>query len=220
MPDLICLIPNHGYADETSVFVSWLGGIFFVHDPDQNSFKLEVTVDGDIVQFTDTITDGFVREDNEDATVTITELDHLEGENVVVTSGGSFIGLFLVEDGSITLNSPLTTYQVGLPYIMKVRTMRLSNPQEGATVQSRIKRIDRTVVRFIRSLGGQAGQEYAGVEYLQNIEATFSDESQDTPPNNRLTQGGFSEDAYTTIISSDPVPFTVLATIVDVEIEK
>ena len=228
MADLIVYIPNHGYSISDTIFVSMLDANFFVRDGDNDpaidadSFKISTDdTDNNIVQFTETITDGFVREvDVSAGTTTISGLDHLEGETVIVTSAGSVAGTETVSGGEIIIGSLAFTYQVGLLYKMKVRTMRLSIPQEGATVQSRIKRIDRTVVRFIRSLGGQAGQEYAGVEHLQNVEATFSAESQDTTPNNRLAQGGFSEDAYTTIISSDPVPFTVLATIVDVEIEK
>ena len=228
MPDLILYIPNHGYSISDTIFVSWLDANFFVRDDDNDpaidadSFKISTNdSDGNIVQFTETITDGFVREvDVSVGTTTISGLDHLEGETVIITSAGSVVGTETVSGGEVTIGSDVFTYQVGLLYKMKVRTMRLSIPQEGATVQSRIKKINRTVVRFIRSLSGKAGQEYAGVEHLQNIEATFSAEAQDTLPNNRLAKGGFSEDAYTTITSNDPVPFTVLATIVDVEVEK
>lgn len=228
MPDLLLYIPNHGYSISDTIFVSWLNTNFYVRDPDNDpaigadSFKISTDdSDDNLVQFSETITNGFVREvDVSAGTTTISGLGHLEGETVIVTSAGSIAGVETVSGGEVTIGNDVFTYQVGLLYKMKVRTMRLSIPQEGATVQSRIKKITRTVVRFIRSLGGQAGQEYAGVEHLQNMEATFSAESQDTPPNNRLAQGGFSEDAYTTIISNDPVPFTVLATIVDVEIEK
>ncbi len=228
MSDLLLYIPNHGYSISDTIYVSWLDANVYVRDDDNdpaisaNSFKISTDdSDNNLIQFTETITDGFVREvDLAAETATITGLDHLEGETVIVTSGGSVVGTETVSGGAITIGTSVFTYQVGLLYKMKVRTMRLSIPQEGATVQSRIKQILRTVVRFIRSLGGEAGQEYAGVEHLQNIEATFSAEAQDTLPNNRLAQGGFSEDAYTTIVSSDPVPFTVLATIVDVEVEK
>ena len=75
-------------------------------------------------------------------------------------------------------------------------------------------------MRYIRSVGGKAGQEYDGVEYLGDINATFSTASQDTPKDNRLTFGGFSEDAYTIIVSDEPLPFTVIATIVTVEVER
>ena len=150
------------------------------------------------------------------ATTTITGLDHLEGETVAVFADGLVQDTKVVASGQIMIVSA-STVQVGLPYTMKVRTMRLAVP-ESQTLQTRIKRVSKTAVRFIRSLLGSAGQEYAGVEYLQDLNATFSNKSKDNDPDTRLAQGGFSEDAFTTIVSDDPVPFTVLATIIDVEI--
>ena len=160
------------------------------------------------------------------AASTMTGGTHLIGETVAVFADGvvfdnavvSGAGEIILKKATVTTTA--STVQWGIPYTMKVRTMRHSIPQEGTTIQSRIKRITRTTIRYIRSLLGTAGQEYAGIEYLQPIKATFSTQAQDTEPNNRLAQGGFSEDAFTTIISSDPVPFTALAAIIDVEVEK
>jgi hypothetical protein len=218
MPDLIILIPNHGYSESDQVFVSWLDARYYVRDEDVNSFKISTDdSDSNIVQFTETITDGFVRLDDGTGTATITGLDHLEGRLVTVTSGGEIIGSSTVVDGSVTLQSEVTTFQVGLPYTMKVRTMRLSVPQDGGTLQTRIKRINETTVRYIRTKGGKAGQEYGGVEYLTDMDTTFSTESKD---DTHLTKGGFTEDAYTVITSDDPFPCTVLSTIVSFEVEE
>jgi hypothetical protein len=219
MPDLICYIPNHGYSNDDNIYVSWLDTNYYVSDKDANSFKLATTSGGaTLVQFTETITEGFVREVAVTGVTTISGLEHLEGKMVKVTAGGNVVGTEIVSNGSITLATTVYTYQVGIPYKMKARTMRLAVPPPN-TIQTRIKRINRTVVRYIRSLLGKAGQEYDGVEYLGDIGATFSTESQDTPKDNRLTSGGFSEDAYTVIVSEEPVPFTCLATIIDVEVE-
>lgn len=151
---------------------------------------------------------------------------HLKGETVSVFADGVVFddAVANVSTGVVTLKldtvaTNAEVVQLGIPYTMKVRTMRLSLPQ-SPTVQTRIKRIHSTVVRYIRSLLGSAGQEYGGTEYLQPIEATYSTESQDTPQDNRLTKGGFTEDAYTVIVSDKPVPFTCLATIVSAEIEE
>lgn len=219
MSDLICYIPNHGYSDDDPIYISWLDANYYVSDKDNDSFKLATTSGGAIlIQFTETITDGFVREiDVAAETVTISGLDYLEGETVKVTAGGSVVGTEVVSNGSITITSSVFTYQVGLSYKMKVRTMRLSVPQEGNTFQTRIKRIHETVVRYIRSKFGRAGQEYGGVEYLSDLDTTFSTISQD---NTKLTKGGFSEDAYTVVTSDEPVPFTVLATIISFEVEE
>ncbi len=218
MPDLLCYIPNHGYSDDDQIYVSWLNANYYVSDKDSNSFKLATTSGGStLIQFTETVTDGFVREVSVSGVTTISGLDHLEGETVKVTAGGSVVGTEVVSSGSITISSSVFTYQVGLPYKMKVRTMRLSVPQEGNTLQTRIKRIHETVVRYIRSKLGRAGQEYDGTEYLSDLDTTFSTRSQD---DTKPTKGGFSEDAYTVVTSDDPVPFTVLATIISFEVEE
>ena len=160
------------------------------------------------------------------AASTMTGGTHLIGETVAVFADGVVFDNAVVDgsgeivlklDGVITTAS---TVQWGIPYTMKVRTMRLSVPQDGNTIQTRIKRIHSVVVRFIRSLLGSAGQEYGGIEYLQDLQATFSDEAQDTEASKRLAKGGLSEDAYVTIVSSDPVPFTILSTVTSFEIEE
>lgn len=218
MPDLILHIPNHGYSNADKLFISWLDDNFFVSDKDDNTFKLATESGGSVlVQFSETIIDGFVREVTETGVTTISGLDHLEGETVKITSGGSIVGTEVVSGGAVTVSTEVFTYQVGLPYKMKVRSMRLSVPQEGTTLQTRIKRIHETVVRYIRSLMGKAGQEYDGIEYLTNLDTTFSVESQD---DTKPTKGGFSEDAYTVVTSDEPLPFTLLATIVSFEVEE
>ena len=160
------------------------------------------------------------------ATSTVTAA-HLKGKTLAVFADGQAFdnavadastgAIILQKNGTTTTAS---TIQYGLPYTMKVRTMRLAIPPGETTLQTRIKRINSVVVRFIRSLLGSAGQEYDSTKYLQDLSATFSNDSQDTGEDERLAQGGFSEDAYTTIISDDPVPFTVLSTIVSFEVEE
>jgi len=221
MADLIIYLPNHGYSTSDTVYVSWLDDNFFVRDTGTDSFKVSADdSDNNLVEFTETITGGFIREvDTSVGTSTISGLDHLEGELVKVTSGGLVVGTETVLNGSITIASDVFTYQVGLPFKMKVRTMRLSVPQDTGTLQSKIKRIDNTVVRHIRSISGKSGVEYEGTEYLTDLETEFSTDSADNTPDTRLSSGGFNEDAYTVVTSDEPLPFTLLATIVSVEVE-
>lgn len=218
MPDLICYIPNHGYSNDDPIYVSWLDENYFVSDKGDDSFKLATTSGGaTLVQFTETVTDGFVREVAGSGSTTITGLDHLEGETVKLTSGGSVVATEVVSNGAITVSSAVFTYQVGLPYKMKIRTMRLSVPQEGNTIQARITRVHEIVVRYIRSKFGKAGQEYGGVEYLADLDTTFSVNSQD---DTKSIDSGFNEEAYTVVTSSEPVPFTLLSTIISFEVEE
>ena len=218
MADLICYLPAHGYSDDEPIFVSWLGGTYYVYNKDTNSFKLAVSVGGDLVQYTETITDGFVRyvDTTGGLITTITGLEHLEGETVYVMSGGSLVGSYPVSGGSITLPEGVYSYQVGLPYAMKVKTTRLEIPNSSG-IQSRIKNINELVVRHVKSGGGQAGQEKNGVEYLNDLECTYSKKSDDATVNVR---GGFNDDGYIVVKSTDPYPMTVLATIVSFSVDE
>ena len=207
MSDLICLIPNHGYADELAVFVSWLNGIFFVHDPDQNSFKLEESVDGVVVQFTGTITDGFVREDAETASSTITGLDHLEGETVAVTSGGKLIGSFVVSNGQISMSSSLTTFQVGKTYTSTLTPMDLDIEGTGLATT---KRINRIIVNVIDTVGGEIGPDVNNMKTIVSGTDTFTGLVEIPIP------GGYSRDTDITVTQKTPLPMTVLSLTYDI----
>ena len=153
-----------------------------------------------------------------------TGIDHLVGETVSVFADGVVFDDAIVNaNGYIDLKKATvitgaSVVQVGLPYTMKVRSMRLAVPQTPHALQAKIKRVTSVTIRYIRSLLGSAGTEISGTEFLTDIVATYNTDSRDTPVNNRGTQGGFNEDAYTVILSDDPVPFTALAAITEVEI--
>ena len=213
MADLIVLMPNHGYADNTALFCSWLGGTFNVDDPTADSFKLTDGAAGTNVEHTTTVIDGFVREVSTGITE-ITGLGHLEGQSVYVTADGELVGLFTVTNGAITVLAEIFTYQVGKAFGYKVKTMRFAVPG-GRNVQTRIKRISETSLRYIRSKGGQAGQEYDDTEYVGDLDTTFSTKSKDV---SILTKGGFSEDGVSIIKGSLPFPFTGLGLVTEVEI--
>jgi hypothetical protein len=231
MPDLICLIPSHGYADDTPVTVSWLGsGIYYITDSDiattNKSFKLAESIGGSVVQYTVDVTEGFVREDTGTGVTTIRGLDHLEGQFVTVTSGGEVIGGFTVSGGTITLTSELTTYQAGLPYTCKIRTTRLASPQAGDALQGRVKKINRSVVRYSKSKEGKGGQEYpvqsnAGeqvmTEFMSDLNMQFDTDSRDSVV---PVSGGMATEGYSTIISELPHPMTIISNVIDFSVEE
>jgi len=230
MADLIVYIPNHGYEDGVSadnVYVSWLDENRYIADSTVDSFKLSSTQGGvDYEPFVDTVTNGFVRLTTDTGVTTIYGLDHLEGQTVTVTSGGNRVGSYIVADGAITLTQELTTFQVGLPYSAKIRTTRLAVPQTGSALQGQIKRIDRSVVRYLKTKEGKAGQEYrvnqvSGespfVEFTSDMEAVFDRESRDSKV---PVQGGFDSDSYSIVKSDAPFPMTTLAIVVDFTIDE
>ena len=213
---LIIYLPNHGFSPDDPVYCSWIDQYLYINDADQDSFVLKDS-SGNIISYTEEVKTGFVRKYNASSgKTTIGGLAHLNGKSVYVTSGGEIVGYYKVSNGSITLPQTVFNYQVGLPYAMKITTMRLEIPSSG-TVQSRIKRINETVVRHVKSKGGKAGQEYNDVEYLDNLNANFSSKAKDATV---LTQGGYSEDGYTVVKSDEPYPFTVLATIISFSVDE
>ncbi|GAH06029.1 unnamed protein product, partial [marine sediment metagenome] len=78
----------------------------------------------------------------------------------------------------------------------------------------------------VRSLLGSAGTEYdikesedgTDTSFTTDIEALYATKATDTPKTNRGIQGGFQEAGHTIIISDDPVPFTALSAVVEVEV--
>lgn len=215
MSDLIFYIPNHGYLNNDLIFVSWLNQNLYVRDRDVHSFRLAAEADSDAyIQFTETLTGGFVRELDVSETGTIDGLDHLEGETVTLVSGGEVLGQFVVESGQIQAPFDIGTYSVGLPYTMRIRTTRFAIPQEQ-TVQTKIKNINETIVRHIRTKGGFAGQEANRRVFLEPMNAEFSRRSDDS---RTLTQGGYDKDGFTVLRSSEGLPMTAIATIVALEV--
>ncbi len=216
MSDLIVYLPNHGYSDTDPIYVSWLSGIYYVSDKDQNSFKLATVSGGSVyVQYSTSITDGYVRYNDTTGTATISGLEHLEGELVGVTSGGTYLGAYTVSNGSITLTSAVTTYQIGKLYSMKIKSMRLELPNLSVTTQGKIKTIKEVEIRYIKSKNGKAGQEYSGTEYLSDLNAEFYTISKDAQ---KLAKGGYSPDGYIVIRSDEPYPFTVVSAMITFEV--
>lgn len=226
MPDLIVYLPSHGYSDNDALFISWLDGIFYVDDKTTNSFKLTNGASGPNLQFISSITDGFIRRDTLPDTTIISGLEHLEGELVTVTSNGNMVGSDIVASGQITLLSSVTSYQVGLAYTCKIRSMRLAVPQDGNALQGTIKRISRTITRYSKTKNGKVGQEYPVTntsgseimtEFLEDMGAVFDKDSRDVI---KPVKGGMATEGYVVHKSELPSPMTIIANIVDFSLDE
>jgi hypothetical protein len=86
------------------------------------------------------------------STATITGLDHLEGEAVVVWAAGAEVGFsssspttittYTVSSGSITLPSAVTSAIIGLPYTGSFISTKLAYAAGGGTAMNRKKRVN------------------------------------------------------------------------------
>ena len=217
MANICYYIPNHGYVENDIVWVAYLQGYYYVDDPDTDSFYLTDGADGDNLEYSTTITDGWMRQvATNSGVITIRNLGHLEGEKVVVTANGNYRGTYTVSNAQITLTDHVFTYQVGKLYACKIKTMRFAVPGSGNEA-TRIKKIGKQTVRYVRAKNIQVGQELDGVEYMENLAATYKSISQDKETLNRA---GHDHDGYSLVKSVEPFPMTVLGIIVDIEITE
>lgn len=114
------------------------------------------------------------------STNTITGLDHLEAETVVVLADGKVDAEKVVASGQIVLTNAVTKAQVGLRYIPRMKTLPLENAGSQAHSQGKLKRVDSIAVRVDRSVGGQVArnQEEAawdGLLYETNVDIINTD---------------------------------------------
>jgi hypothetical protein len=222
MSDLICYLPNHGYANDTPVLVDippLTGIVYYVSDRTQNSFKLAVTSGGSyLVQYITSQPSGSIRRvDSGSSTTSITGLDHLEGQIVYLTSNGEIVGQYTVANGAITVAENIYAYQVGLPYSMKVKSMRIEVANAPMTTQKKIKRITELGIRYLKSIGGKIGQEINDVEHLQDLDCEFNTKSKDVAVLNKY---GYDPDSYVVVKSDLPYPFTLISIMTTLDVTE
>jgi hypothetical protein len=203
MPDLIIYLPNHGYSDDTDkVYVSWLDANYFVSDKDANSFKLATISGGsELVQYSEDITDGFVRKITESGVTSITGLEHLQGEVVKVTSNGSVVTTATVASGSIT-TPEVFTYAVGKAYTATLVPMDIDIEGTGLATT---KRPNKVIVNMNESIGGKIGQVDTNLVDISDETALFTGHKEVSLP------GGYSRDTDVVIKQTEPLPMTVLS---------
>jgi len=160
---------------------------------------------------------GYVRK----AVLTISNLEHLEGETVTILADGSVNSQQVVADGSITLDDYASRVHVGPGYECNLETLNIDFPMNDGTIQGRTKSIKNVTVRFENTYGGFVGIN--GDDDLEIIEQQLS-ETYGKPAD--LFTGDKKVSPYTDfetsatvyIRQSDPLPMTVLSIMSEVEI--
>jgi hypothetical protein len=148
------------------------------------------------------------------ATLTISGLDHLEGETVSILANGATHPNKTVSSGSITLNRSSTKVKVGLPYTSLLQTMRLDAGSQNGTSQSKTKRIYEITVRLYESLGIEVGPDLNNMERIPFRSST-------NPMNSSLGvftgdkevefRGNYETDGFIFVRQDQPLPLTVLS---------
>jgi hypothetical protein len=150
------------------------------------------------------------------STSTITGLWHLRGETVKYLAGDAFGTATVSATGVLTLPSAATKVHIGSGYAGKLKTLDFEAGAAGGSSQARQKRISAATLRLDRSLGGALGAEglVDPVDYSDqpNPNALFSGDRTVT----MRTGWGSKNNVY--VEHADPLPFTVLGIIAEVNV--
>jgi hypothetical protein len=192
------------------------GGRYTIQDVTANTFTLR-DADGNNIDgsaFDPYITGGHVRE----AVLTVSGLDHLEGETVVALADGNVINSFTVTDGAITFFRKFSQIHVGKRFITDIETLDFQVP--NVNVQGRSKSIMAVTVKFYKSRGLWAGQDKDHLVEMKQRES----EALDTPT--QLLTGDKTIDIDNTwnqkgrvfLRQVDPLPLNILAITPEIDI--
>lgn len=105
---------------------------------------------------------------------TISNLDYLNGSTVSVTGDGSYLGTYVVSNGSIALTSgtnvpvPVSYCTVGLPYIGSLVSLDLKGMNQGVPQEAIARVMHKVVFNFVNASGTSFGTDiYAGQTDVQ-----------------------------------------------------
>lgn len=154
------------------------------------------------------------------------DLSHLEGKRVaVVYQDGPFdldafeAGTFqeyqlgfeytTVEDGIVTITTPRSTVEIGLPYDCEVQLLRPELALPNGSLQGRRQRYNELTLRLYCTSGrptitGRAGDVVEAVRLPEGVDTPYTGDV-------RQTQFGWDREGRPRIKQTDPLPFTLLS---------
>lgn len=154
---------------------------------------------------------------------TITGLDHLEGESVILWGNGKDLGTYIVSSGSITPSETVTSYCVGLGYEWRWKSVKLAYGAQMGTSLLQPKRVNQLglIARNIHPRALQYGPDFVTMydmpayENGQAVddETVTSDYDEPTFP----FGGTWDSDSRVCLKGSAPYSCTLLALVVGIE---
>jgi hypothetical protein len=157
-----------------------------------------------------------------DAATVISGLTHLEGKTVVALANGFVVKGLTVTDGQITLPFAATTVHIGLPYTCDFEPLNLEIPLQSGTSQGMKKHISEVTLRLETSLGGCVGPNEDHLDEISYRTNEPLDQCIDLYTGDKTVQlySDWSDSGSFMVRQSDPLPITILAAIIKVDLEK
>ncbi len=157
------------------------------------------------------------------AVTTITGLDHLEGEIVILWGNGKDLGSHTVASGTITPSEAVTSYCVGLGYSAEFKSAKLAYAASMGTALNQMKKINQVgfIARDMHATGVQAGPslddlyDLPAVYKHQDVDADTIHEEYDTTTS--PLGGHWDTDSRLFLRAVAPKPVTLLAAIISMQ---
>jgi hypothetical protein len=193
-------------------------------DGDELWLKVQRYVDGGTVRYIEVLTyfddetalaDGVFVDSaitySGSATATLTGLWHIRGQSVKYLAGGVAGTGTVSATGTLAVTAGTTKAHVGFGYTSKLETLDIEAGAAAGTAQTRQKRISNVYARLHRSQGGLVGTTSL-TDSIDYDDATLF--TGDKPMSMRSGWGGTGT-VY--IEHSDPVPFTVIGLVMEIQ---
>ena len=152
--------------------------------------------------------------------ITVSGLDHLEGESVQILADGAAHPNKTVVSGDITLDYYVNKIQVGLGYNSNLRPMRLEAGASKGTSLGQLQKVFKVRVKLFKSLGMKIGRDADNL-----IEHTFrtGTDPMDSSPDfftgdvEEVFNGGYDIDGTIYIREEQPLPLNVVSIMPEME---
>jgi len=185
----------------TSGFTAYTNGGHIHHAVDGSAFKAYVR-------------NGNVRK----AVISITSLNHLEGETVTILADGNVITGKSVSAGAVTLDRKASRVHVGIQMVADFETLNVEAPD--GTIQGRPTKMSYVTVRFEKSRGLLVGPDTSRLVEMKQRE----NETMGTPTalltgdKKIILKPDWNSNGRIFMRQPYPLPITILAVIPDVQV--
>ncbi len=150
-------------------------------------------------------------------TMSISGLDHLNGETVDVLADGLVESHIVGVDtsGEISLDTSAGLIHIGMPYDSDLQTMYVDVPLETGSSMFVKKRIPTVNFRVRDSAGGKYGKDSSNLVDLMDATPLYSGDL-----TNKSVNMGWTRNASIFIRQDDPLPLTIDSMVMEVEVGR
>ena len=154
------------------------------------------------------------------AVTSIAGLDHLEGETVACLADGNVVAGLTVSSGAVTLSRAASRVHIGLGYTTDLETLDLNYTTRAGTIQGRLKKVAKVVLRFEETRGGFVGPDADNLVEMKQREFELLGQPTQLITGDRevVISPDWNTGARIFIRQTDPLPLTLLAVVPDVAV--